>query len=270
VATKKSTTKKKTAAQKTANKKTTAKAARPAVKKKTTAEKATPKKKTAHPKENSKKPVKKTATKAVKTVAKDLKKAAPAQKKSTPAKTKAAAAKKKAVTPKTPVKTAASPVKKKSAAKKATPKAAKPSRAAAKKNIAVETPPEPSTPEAKAVKTPVAPDPALLKIRDRLLQNRDELMSMIESFRAQERSIGELNFSNEIDLASSLEGREMIFQLSSRDRNELKLIEEALYKIKEGSYGVCDSCAKRISMKRLQILPLTSLCIECQENLEHS
>ena len=61
----------------------------------------------------------------------------------------------------------------------------------------------------------------------------------------------------------------MIFQLSSRDRNELKLIEDALYKIREGRYGMCESCGKRITMKRLQILPLTSLCIECQENLEH-
>jgi DnaK suppressor protein len=123
--------------------------------------------------------------------------------------------------------------------------------------------------ETAVPKKPVVLEPAILKIRDRLLKERDELMSMIQSFRAQERTIGELNFSNEIDLASSLEGREMIFQLSSRDRNELKLIEDALYKIREGRYGMCESCGKRITMKRLQILPLTSLCIECQENLEH-
>jgi DnaK suppressor protein len=93
-------------------------------------------------------------------------------------------------------------------------------------------------------------------------------MRLIESSQALERNVGELNFSNEIDLASSLEGREMGFQLSSRDRNELKLIDEALIRMKEGTYGKCGSCEKKIGVKRLQILPLTALCIECQESLE--
>ncbi|MDP7148737.1 MAG: TraR/DksA family transcriptional regulator [Nitrospinaceae bacterium] len=79
-----------------------------------------------------------------------------------------------------------------------------------------------------------------------------------------------MNFSNEIDMASSLEGREMMFQLTSRDRNELKMIKEALYKIDSGTYGICDSCSKKISTKRLKILPLSSLCIECKESMEHS
>ena len=81
--------------------------------------------------------------------------------------------------------------------------------------------------------------------------------------------MGDLTFSNEIDLASSLEGREMLFQLTSRDRNELKLIEEALFRINSGSYGECESCEKKISLKRLQIMPLTALCIECQEAAEN-
>ena len=62
----------------------------------------------------------------------------------------------------------------------------------------------------------------------------------------------------------------MAFQLSSRERNELRLIEETLFKIASGAYGVCEGCSKVIGVKRLQILPLTSLCIQCQEDLEVS
>ena len=80
---------------------------------------------------------------------------------------------------------------------------------------------------------------------------------------------GDLTFSNEIDLASSLEGREMLFQLTSRDRNELRLIEEALFRINEGTFGACESCGEKISLKRLQIMPLTPLCISCQEATEN-
>jgi len=93
---------------------------------------------------------------------------------------------------------------------------------------------------------------------------------MIRSSQEVERNVGDITFSNEIDLASSLEGREMAFQLSSRERNELRLIEEALFKITSGTYGVCEGCSKIIGVKRLHILPLTSLCIQCQEDLEVS
>jgi len=112
-------------------------------------------------------------------------------------------------------------------------------------------------------------DPAVLKIRERLIVNRTELLKMIQASQSVERDAGDLTFSNEIDLASSLEGREMIFQLTSRDRNELKLIEETLFRINDGSYGECESCEKKITLKRLQIMPLTTLCIECQEAAEN-
>ena len=112
-------------------------------------------------------------------------------------------------------------------------------------------------------------DPTILKIRERLIAKRSELLKLIQASQSVERDTGDLTFSNEIDLASSLEGREMIFQLTSRDRNEFKLIEDALFRINNGSYGECESCEKKISLKRLQIMPLTSLCIECQEVAEN-
>jgi DnaK suppressor protein len=110
--------------------------------------------------------------------------------------------------------------------------------------------------------------PEVLNIRERLIRKRSELMKLIRSSQSVEREAADLTFSNEIDLASSLEGREMTFQLSSRDRNELKLMEDTLFRIKKGDYGKCETCEKKISMKRLQIMPLTALCIECQEASE--
>ena len=111
--------------------------------------------------------------------------------------------------------------------------------------------------------------PETLKIRERLLAKRSELLKLIQSSQSLERDAGDLTFSNEIDLASSLEGREMLFQLTSRDRNELRLIEDALFRINEGTFGACESCDEQISLKRLQIMPLTPLCISCQEVAEN-
>ena len=144
-------------------------------------------------------------------------------------------------------------------AKKAAPKKTAPKKV-------VEPPEEIIKP---SVKSPFKKDdPSILKIQDRLIQDRKRLMGMLRSSKEVERTINDITFSNEIDLASSLEGREMAFQLSSRERNELRMVEEALFKIKGDTYGVCDSCSEYITLKRLEILPLTALCIACQENLE--
>ena len=116
----------------------------------------------------------------------------------------------------------------------------------------------------------VAPGHEASKIREQLVFNQQELLNIIQANQSTERNTTESNFSNEIDMASDLEGREMMFQLTSRDRSELKRIQEAIYKIDHGIYGICESCSKKISTKRLKILPLSSLCIECKEAMEQA
>ena len=170
---------------------------------------------------------------------------------------------KKAVVKAAPKKVAAKKIPK-VVAKKAVPKKATPKKATPKK--VVEPPEEIIKP---FVKSPFKKnDPKILKIQERLIQDRKRLMGMLRSSKEVERTINDITFSNEIDLASSLEGREMAFQLSSRERNELRMVEDALFKIKGDTYGVCDSCSEYITLKRLEILPLTALCIACQESLE--
>ncbi len=168
------------------------------------------------------------------------------------------------------------PIKKKVVKKKATPKKTKKSatkqvkRKTSVKNTVPKTKSKTKTKKKnlKPKKLHVKLTPEVLKIRERLIRKRSELMKLIRSSQSVEREAADLNFSNEIDLASSLEGREMTFQLSSRDRNELKLMEDTLFRINKGEYGKCETCEKKISMKRLQIMPLTALCIECQEASE--
>lgn len=225
-----------------------------------------------------KKAVKKKVTKKTTSTKKKSsasKKSSPAKKAGKSTKKKPKTASKKAVkkakiqkkpkaTPKKAVAKKAKPKKEVPKATKAVAKKVKPKKAAPKK--VVEPPEEIIKP---FVKSPFKrDDPKILKIQERLNQDRKRLMGMLRSSKEVERTINDITFSNEIDLASSLEGREMAFQLSSRERNELRMVEEALFKIKGDTYGVCDNCSKFITIKRLEILPLTALCIACQENLE--
>lgn len=224
-------------------------------------------------KKSVKKKVKKSKTTSAKKKTSASKKRAPAKKAGKSPKKKTTVKKKTKAAAKKAVKKAKVPNKLKRVAKKTPAKKAIVTKAAIKavpkktpaKKV-VEPPEEIMKP---VVKSPFKKnDPRILKIQDRLNHDRRRLMGMLRSSKEVERTINDITFSNEIDLASSLEGREMAFQLSSRERNELRMVEEAIFKIKGGTYGVCDSCYKFITLKRLEILPLTALCIDCQENME--
>src|ERR1041385_7926877 len=70
------------------------------------------------------------------------------------------------------------------------------------------------------------------------------------------------------DLASDERDREINFILNDREREKLVAIDEALERIKDKSYGLCESCEGEIQLGRLKVLPFTRLCVKCQEENE--
>jgi DnaK suppressor protein len=70
------------------------------------------------------------------------------------------------------------------------------------------------------------------------------------------------------DLASDERDREINFILNDREREKLLAIDEALQRIADKSYGICESCEGEIHLGRLKILPFTRLCVKCQEENE--
>lgn len=67
------------------------------------------------------------------------------------------------------------------------------------------------------------------------------------------------------DKAASAYSKELNFSLSDAERNLLMLIDEAFNRMRDGSYGVCTNCGTVIGEKRLQAVPWTPFCIDCQE-----
>jgi DnaK suppressor protein len=70
------------------------------------------------------------------------------------------------------------------------------------------------------------------------------------------------------DLASEERDREINFILSDREREKLQAIEEALERIDDGTYGMCDSCESEIAPGRLEAMPFSRLCVSCQTERE--
>lgn len=54
----------------------------------------------------------------------------------------------------------------------------------------------------------------------------------------------------------------------ARHRSRLRVIEEALLKIDEGTYGICDDCEMEIPVGRLNVMPFAVRCVDCQEKHE--
>lgn len=62
--------------------------------------------------------------------------------------------------------------------------------------------------------------------------------------------------------------KDFLLSLSNSERKQLQLIDEAIQRIKENTYGKCQMCGKDIGMKRLGVVPWTAHCIHCQEKAE--
>jgi DnaK suppressor protein len=70
------------------------------------------------------------------------------------------------------------------------------------------------------------------------------------------------------DLASDARDREISHILTDRDRDKLVAIDEAIARVDDGSYGICEDCGAEIAEGRLQALPFTRLCVSCQGDRE--
>jgi len=73
---------------------------------------------------------------------------------------------------------------------------------------------------------------------------------------------------DEIDLASSEYTQSMVFRLRDREKFLLKKIDDALARIENGTFGICEICEEEISVKRLEARPVTTMCIRCKEEQE--
>jgi len=70
------------------------------------------------------------------------------------------------------------------------------------------------------------------------------------------------------DRAASSYTKEFLFSVSNNERQLLQMVETALQRIREGSFGECVNCGSEINPKRLEAVPWTRYCIACQEKLE--
>jgi DnaK suppressor protein len=108
----------------------------------------------------------------------------------------------------------------------------------------------------------------LKKARETLLGMRGQLLRNVQHELHEGREQTKDEGMDTYDLASDARDREINLILTDRDREKVQAIDEALGRVDEGSYGICESCESEIAEARLAALPFTRLCVNCQAERE--
>lgn len=103
-------------------------------------------------------------------------------------------------------------------------------------------------------------------IKESLLLQKSAILNKTNEFKQEQSRT--FAVSDEAEAASMDLSNNISIHLHERDRSSLLMIERALGKITDGTYGQCECCSGTINIRRLQARPFTTLCIECMEDQE--
>ena len=103
--------------------------------------------------------------------------------------------------------------------------------------------------------------------KELLTQKLDELL------KNGDQAVNDMNASNEklpdpSDRATAESERDVNLRIREREKGLIEKIKEGLERINNGTYGFCEECEEEISEGRLEVRPVTTLCIECKKRQE--
>ena len=102
-----------------------------------------------------------------------------------------------------------------------------------------------------------------------LLERRDNILSNINSSRLNIDQLKEQDIKDYLDYAELVSDSFTEGMIANHQLEEFKQIEEALVKISQGTYGICDMCGIVIPLGRLKAKPFAKFCTECRTVYEH-
>lgn len=111
------------------------------------------------------------------------------------------------------------------------------------------------------------------EFQEQLENEKEQLEARLKNLTAPEGVLNEMpDFGGEINdesiEADQIEEIGNVLALKQILENNLKNINEALERIKNGTYGICRRCQKEIEMKRLRVEPAATLCSKCVKKIE--
>lgn len=104
--------------------------------------------------------------------------------------------------------------------------------------------------------------------KKKLQAKREELLKIIARTEEEGRAADDDPTVDLADKAANSYTKEFLFTQTNNDRFILQLVEEALKRVRENTFGMCVSCQEEVQQKRLEAVPWARHCITCQERQE--
>lgn len=105
-------------------------------------------------------------------------------------------------------------------------------------------------------------------IKDMLLRMREDLVQDIARRSKATTEPGAQDIGDILDSVSEERTRELDMILTDREKRKLLQIDDALDRIEDDTFGLCEDCGTKIPRARLKVLPFAKFCVECQEKNE--
>lgn len=103
------------------------------------------------------------------------------------------------------------------------------------------------------------------KIKRVLTEKQQQLRQEIARLENEARESDGADVEDPIDLVTSTEAKAGAFEVSTRERETLREVDDALLRLDRGTYGKCVDCGRPIEAARLEAVPWTRYCLEDQE-----
>ena len=104
--------------------------------------------------------------------------------------------------------------------------------------------------------------------RKKLTEKKQKILERLNGYYEESKDIETDIAKDPIDKAESSYTKEFLLSLSDTERELLLQIDQTLLRLQRDEFGRCQSCQKDIGKKRLEAVPWSPLCIDCQEKAE--
>ncbi len=108
----------------------------------------------------------------------------------------------------------------------------------------------------------------LQRLKKILLKEREEIIGGVKQIDESSKEIGQDGIQDIGDEAANIYNKQILLSLNENERIRLQEVDDALDRLANGTYGICEECGGPVGLKRLEVRPVAKYCVPCKTKLE--
>ena len=108
----------------------------------------------------------------------------------------------------------------------------------------------------------------LARFKKILLKEREQIVGEVKQIDESSKEMGQDGIQDIGDEAANIYNKQILLSLNENERMRLQEVDEALDRIVNGTYGICEECEDFIGLKRLEVRPIAIYCVPCKTKSE--